>query len=57
MARAHEVAYFAESASLVDVACVSDSGNLFGIQLNTVSITDSGYVKVKVVEDDASLGW
>jgi type IV pilus assembly protein PilA len=56
-ASAHEVAFFPESASLVDVACVSDSGNLFGIQLNTVSISDSGYVKVKVLEDDASLGW
>lgn len=57
LASAQEVAYFPESASLVDVACVSDSGNLFGIQLNTVSISESGYVKVKVVEDDASLGW
>jgi type IV pilus assembly protein PilA len=56
-ASANEVAYFAEAANLVDVACISDSGNLFGIQLNTVSISDSGYVKVKVVEDDASLGW
>jgi prepilin-type N-terminal cleavage/methylation domain-containing protein len=56
-ARDHEVAFYAESKNLIDVACVSDSGNMFGVQLNTVNITDSGYVKVKVVEEEASLGW
>ncbi len=56
-ARDNEVAFFAEGKNLMDVASVSESGNLFGIQLNTVSIAESGYVKVKVIEEEASLGW
>jgi prepilin-type N-terminal cleavage/methylation domain-containing protein len=56
-ARDHQVAFYAESASVIDIASVSESGNLFGIQVNTISIAESGYVKVKVIEDSASLGW
>jgi prepilin-type N-terminal cleavage/methylation domain-containing protein len=56
-ARHNEVAFYAEGQGLIDIASLSESGNLFGIQLNTVNITDTGYVKVKVVEEKASLGW
>jgi prepilin-type N-terminal cleavage/methylation domain-containing protein len=56
-ARAHQVAYYAESASVADLACVSDSGNRYGIQIDTVEINDTGYVKVKVVEGSAAIGW
>jgi hypothetical protein len=33
------------------------SGNRFGIQVDTVSVSESGYVKVRVVEGSADLGW
>lgn len=52
-----EVAYYPESASVVDLASVSASGNSFGIQVNTLNIAESGYVKVKVIDGSAQLGW
>ena len=42
LARDNEVAFYAEGQGLIDIACRSDSGNLFGSQLNTVNIADSG---------------
>lgn len=56
-AGAHQVAFYAESQSVADVASMSESGNMFGIQVDTLDITDSGYVKVKVIEGSAALGW
>lgn len=53
----HEVAYYLESPSIVDIATKSQSGNVFGIQINTVSLGDTGYVKVKVVDGAGSRGW
>jgi type IV pilus assembly protein PilA len=56
-AAANEVAFYPESASVADLASLSASGNLYGIQVDTVNLSDTGYVKVKVVEGTADLGW
>jgi type IV pilus assembly protein PilA len=56
-ATANEVAFFPQSSTTADIATISASGNLFGIQLNTVTINQTGYVKVKVVDGSATLGW
>jgi prepilin-type N-terminal cleavage/methylation domain-containing protein len=53
----NQVAFFPQSKTVADLACVSASGNRFGIQLDTVHISGSGYVKVKVVEGTTQLGW
>jgi type IV pilus assembly protein PilA len=56
-AAANEVAFYPESKTVADLASVSASGNIYGIQVDTQSITDTGYVKVKVVEGSAGIGW
>ncbi len=56
-ARKYEVAFYAESRNIVDLASVSESGNSFGIQVNTVNLSETGYVKVKVIDGSAELGW
>ena len=53
----NEVEFFAQAGSIIDLASKSDSGNLYGIQINAVDLGNSGYVKVKVVEGSANLGW
>jgi prepilin-type N-terminal cleavage/methylation domain-containing protein len=52
-----EVAYFLESRSTVDLATRSASGNWYGIQVDTVNISETGYVKVKMIDGSAELGW
>jgi len=52
-----QVAVYPESRDIVDIACISDSGNLFGIQINTVTLGESGYAKVRVVDGSTKLGW
>ncbi len=52
-----QIAFYAESPNIVDIASRSASGNWFGIQVNTVNINQTGYVKVKVVDGSAGLGW
>ena len=54
---ANQVAFFGESESVADLACLSASGNTFGIQIDTVTINETGYVKVKVIDGTAALGW
>ncbi len=54
---ANQVAFFGESASVADLASTSESGNSFGIQIDTVTLNETGYVKVKVVDGSANLGW
>jgi type IV pilus assembly protein PilA len=56
-ARNHEVQFYAESANVIELATRSDSGNLFGIRVNAIDLSNSGYVKVKVVDGSAGLGW
>ncbi len=52
-----QVAFFLESRRVADLASVSASGNVFGIQIDTVNINETGYVKVKLIEGETSLGW
>lgn len=51
------IAFFCESGQVIDIASRSSSGNWFGIQLDTVNLSESGYVKVKVIDGSADLGW
>jgi type IV pilus assembly protein PilA len=46
-----------ESAHVVDIASRSASGNWFGAQIDTMDLSHTGYVKVKVVDGSADLGW
>jgi type II secretory pathway pseudopilin PulG len=56
-ARLNQVAFYADSADAVDIACESESGNLYAIQVNTIALDETGYVKVRVIEGDTTLGW
>jgi prepilin-type N-terminal cleavage/methylation domain-containing protein len=57
VARNRQVAFIAESRDQMDIATISESGNIFGIQINAMNIGDTGYVKVKVIDGSASEGW
>jgi type IV pilus assembly protein PilA len=46
-----------ESAHVVDIASRSASGNWFGAQIDTMDLSHTGYVKVKVVDGSADMGW
>lgn len=53
-----EIAFCVESNSRVDVASRSESGNLYGIQVDLRDVSQNGYVQVKVTtESDPELGW
>jgi type IV pilus assembly protein PilA len=46
-----------ESQHVVDIASRSASGNWFGAQIDTMDLSHTGYVKVKVVDGSADMGW
>ncbi len=52
-----QLVFWCESRTVIDVASRSSSGNWFGIQVDTVNISETGYVKVKIVDGSADLGW
>ena len=52
-----EVAFYAETPHTIDVASKSDSGNMFGLQVDSLNVLNTGYVKVKVIDGSAGLGW
>jgi prepilin-type N-terminal cleavage/methylation domain-containing protein len=56
-ARDNQVEFYADSSHSIDLATKSDSGNMFGVQVDSLNIANTGYVKVKVVEGSAGLGW
>jgi prepilin-type N-terminal cleavage/methylation domain-containing protein len=56
-AKANQVAFFPQSAEAADLACVSESGNSFGIQVDTLTLNNTGYVKVRMIDGSANLGW
>lgn len=56
-ARFHELVFLVESDTVVDLASMSESGNWFGIQVDAVDLGQIGYVKVKVIEGESSMGW
>lgn len=51
------VLFYPESRTVIDIASRSGSGNWFGIQVDTVNMSDTGYVKVRVIDGTADLGW
>lgn len=53
----NEVDYYGQSTTEFDVASISESGNLFGIQVQTTGLAAASFVKVKVVEGAGVLGW
>jgi prepilin-type N-terminal cleavage/methylation domain-containing protein len=53
----NEVIFYPESAEVMDVASRSKSGNWFGIQVSSLDLSENGYVKVRVIDGSADLGW
>lgn len=56
-ARNSEVIFHAESATVLDLASRSESGNWFGIQIDSVDISRTGYVAVRSVDGEGHMGW
>ncbi len=56
-ARLHCVDFYGQSSSSFDVGSVSESGNRYGIQVDTQVGGGASYVKVKVIDGAGSLGW
>ncbi|MBN1321823.1 MAG: prepilin-type N-terminal cleavage/methylation domain-containing protein [Thermoleophilia bacterium] len=56
-ARDHEVIFYPEARDVCDIASRSESGNWFGIQVDALTIGNTGYVKVKMIDGSADLGW
>jgi type IV pilus assembly protein PilA len=56
-ARNSEVVFHAESATVIDLASRSESGNWFGIQIDSVDISRTGYVEVKIIDGEGHMGW
>ncbi len=56
-AQARQVAFYAEGPSVIDLASKSQSGNVFGIQVDTVDVTQTGYIKVKYIDGASHTGW
>lgn len=56
-ARNDEVIFYPESRDVCDMASRSESGNWFGIQVDSLTVGNTGYVKVKVIDGSADIGW
>jgi prepilin-type N-terminal cleavage/methylation domain-containing protein len=56
-ARDRQITFYLESDNCIDLASRSESGNWFGIQINAIDMSQTGYVEVKVVDGEATLGW
>jgi prepilin-type N-terminal cleavage/methylation domain-containing protein len=52
-----QLVYYRESDTRIDVASRSESGDWFGIQVDSVDLSQTGYVEVKVIDGSASLHW
>ena len=53
----NEVAFYPQSATAVDLATRSASGDAFAIHVDVANAAETGYVKVKVVDGSAGIGW
>lgn len=53
----HAVDYYGQAQDRFDVACVSESGNAFGIEVVSTGAASASYVKVRVIEGDTLIGW
>ena len=56
-ARMNQVDFFAQSADTFDIASVSESGDRYGIQVQTALGAATSYIKVKFVDGAGSIGW
>lgn len=56
-ATANEILFYPQSPTMVDIASRSESGNWFGIQVDSVDLSETGYVKVRVIDGSADVGW
>ena len=54
-----EVIFYPESREVCDMASRSESGSWFGIQVDALTVGNTGYVKVKMLEGEPNgeLGW
>ena len=52
-----EIAFYRQSNSSIDLASRSESGNWFGIQIDAVDMSQTGYVEVSVIKGTAQMGW
>jgi prepilin-type N-terminal cleavage/methylation domain-containing protein len=57
LSRAHEIDFYAQSADTFDIATISESGDRYGIQVQTTGGAQTQYIKVKLVDGQASVGW
>ena len=53
----HAVDFYGQAQDRFDVACVSASGNKFGIEVVSTGAAGASYVKIRVIEGDTLLGW
>jgi hypothetical protein len=49
--------FYPESENVLDILSQSASGNWFGIQVDSLNVGETGYVKVRLIEGTAGLGW
>jgi prepilin-type N-terminal cleavage/methylation domain-containing protein len=56
-ARSHAVDFYAQSDDTFDVATISESGDRYGIEVQTNTGAQTEYVKVKLVDGQGSVGW
>ena len=56
-AKDKQIVFFTESNNCLDLASRSESGNWFGVQVNSTDMSQTGYVEVKSIDGEASLGW
>jgi prepilin-type N-terminal cleavage/methylation domain-containing protein len=56
-ARNREIVFYRQSNTTIDLASRSESGNWFGIQIDRVNMSETGYVEVKVVDGEGQMGW
>ena len=51
------VDFYPQATDQYDVACVSESGNKYGIEVRTAGGAGATYLKVKVFEGETSTNW
>lgn len=56
-ARSNAVDFYPQAADTFDIAAVSESGDRFGIQVQTTSGAMTSYIKVKYVDGTGKIGW
>lgn len=52
----HGVDFYGQASDCFDVACVSESGNRYGIEVVTTDVAAASYVKFRVVDGVAHTG-